>query len=202
MLASVTFYSTSQAHSLYKAVCLHATIPYSLHSPRLNESFLVLGPLCISSSSLVIMVAQPLLSVLAVTSAAAATPFSHTTPQSTLRDNVDGDQGLSSLQWGECWFSESVPIATPILCATLDVPLDYTKPEAGTLNLSLSKVQAVNEPVLGSILLNFGGPGYEAVQTLRLLEDLLLKYEPSPWIRAPYNPVLTLVAVSRAVIMI
>lgn len=79
-----------------------------------------------------------------------------------------GDQGI---QWGACNFNSSVPIE----CGSLKVPFDYTNPKAGTLDLSLSKIAAVNEPFKEGILFNFGGPGSEAVETLGLLAPRLLK---------------------------
>lgn len=78
----------------------------------------------------------------------------------------------NEIQWGECDFNASVPIE----CGSLGVPLDYTDPASGTLDLSLSKVAAVNEPFKGSILFNFGGPGFEAIKTLGSLAPKLLKY--------------------------
>ncbi|MBE3048827.1 hypothetical protein IMZ48_41285, partial [Candidatus Bathyarchaeota archaeon] len=58
-----------------------------------------------------------------------------------------------------------------------DVPLDYTDPDGDTLSLSLAKVPAAKGPSKGSILMNFGGPGGEAIRTLGKKGPLLLKYE-------------------------
>lgn len=44
-------------------------------------------------------------------------------------------------------------------CGTLTVPLDYTDPTSAPLDLALFKVNATREPVLGTVLINFGGPG-------------------------------------------
>lgn len=115
------------------------------------------------------MTAQLILPLLAAASAVMANP-----PTSTLASShnarEDDAGGGPSIQWGECAFNTTMPME----CAGLEVPLDYTDAEGKTLNLTLSKVAAVNEPFLGSILLNFGGPGYEAVETLGNLGDLLL----------------------------
>lgn len=51
-------------------------------------------------------------------------------------------------------------------CATLLVPLDYTDPEAGQLELRLFRANATEEPVLGTVLMNFGGPGGTAAENL------------------------------------
>src|SRR4051794_1451884 len=45
-------------------------------------------------------------------------------------------------------------------CATLRVPLDYAAPSSGTIGLALLKIPATGPGRrLGSLLLNFGGPG-------------------------------------------
>lgn len=60
----------------------------------------------------------------------------------------------------------TVEDGTPFDCATLSVPLDYTNPEAGELDLSLFRVNATQEPVLGTVLINFGGPGGTGAENL------------------------------------
>ena len=45
----------------------------------------------------------------------------------------------------------------PFECATLLVPLDYTNTDSESLKLDLFRVKATEEPVLGSVLINFGG---------------------------------------------
>jgi pimeloyl-ACP methyl ester carboxylesterase len=51
-------------------------------------------------------------------------------------------------------------------CAHLEVPLDYTFSSSTLLQLSLFKVNATEEPRLGSVLINFGGPGGTGAQNL------------------------------------
>jgi pimeloyl-ACP methyl ester carboxylesterase len=83
------------------------------------------------------------------------------------------DKG-SGITWGSCPFADKVP--GPIECGTLKVPLDYTNPESGDMvELKLSKVPASNGPSKGSILFNFGGPGYEAIMTLGVIKPQLLE---------------------------
>ncbi|MFF7091212.1 alpha/beta fold hydrolase [Streptomyces rubradiris] len=43
-------------------------------------------------------------------------------------------------------------------CAKVTVPLDYARPDAGTLDLALARYRATG-PSHGSVVLNFGGPG-------------------------------------------
>lgn len=55
---------------------------------------------------------------------------------------------------------------TPFDCAKLSVPLDYTNPESEPLDLDLFRVNATREPVLGTVLINFGGPGGTGAENL------------------------------------
>ena len=82
------------------------------------------------------------------------------------------DAGSQNIQWGDCDFESSVSIQ----CGSLDVPRDYTDDSVGTLELSLAKVAAVNNPTMGTILVNFGGPGNDATEMLGDFAELLLKY--------------------------
>ncbi|MET9322424.1 alpha/beta hydrolase [Streptomyces sp. NPDC003038] len=79
---------------------------------------------------------------------------------------------VKPLKWGEC------PAPTPLegggqapgkdwQCATLDVPLDYAKPEGETLPLALIRARARNQDArIGSLVFNFGGPGGSGITTL------------------------------------
>ena len=44
---------------------------------------------------------------------------------------------------------------TPFDCATLSVPLDYTDSGSETLDLQLFRVNATEEPILGTVLVSF-----------------------------------------------
>jgi hypothetical protein len=72
----------------------------------------------------------------------------------------------SSIEWGPCPFNSTTPL--PHECATLKVPLDYSDPESTeTLTLSLLRSRAIAEGgSKGSILFNFGGPGYPSLKSL------------------------------------
>ena len=59
------------------------------------------------------------------------------------------------LTWGPC----EEGIEEPFDCATLTVPLDYTKPAGDTLDLALIRYPANPAVREGAILLNPGGPG-------------------------------------------
>ncbi|MFJ9337931.1 alpha/beta hydrolase [Streptomyces sp. NPDC101733] len=76
------------------------------------------------------------------------------------------------LSWGECEAPTaaegggSVP-GKDWQCATLDVPLDYAKPEGETIPLALIRAKARDQKNrLGSLVFNFGGPGGSGITTL------------------------------------
>lgn len=82
-----------------------------------------------------------------------------------------------SIKWGPCSFQQVGKL--PIECGSLAVPLDYMAPNSTeTLTLSLLRSKAPKPPAKsnGSILVNFGGPGFEAVRTLDVVADLLHKW--------------------------
>ncbi|MGW3952009.1 alpha/beta hydrolase [Streptomyces sp. NPDC004752] len=55
--------------------------------------------------------------------------------------------------------------AKGLQCGKVTVPLDYARPGAGTLELALARRPATGKS-LGSLVLNFGGPGGAGVSTL------------------------------------
>ncbi|MEU0368863.1 alpha/beta hydrolase [Streptomyces sp. NPDC006283] len=83
-----------------------------------------------------------------------------------------------TLHWKPC---AAVP---SFQCATLTVPLDYARPQAGDIRLAAirKKATAAGAARMGSLLLNPGGPGASAVETLLVTAD---RY--SPAMRAAYD---------------
>lgn len=55
-----------------------------------------------------------------------------------------------SLVWQPCAFGA---------CATLAVPIDHDDPAAGTIELAVARVVAAEQPALGTVFVNPGGPG-------------------------------------------
>ena len=112
------------------------------------------------------MAVSRIVSFITLASVAVASPLNR-------RNDTQYGEG-KEIQWGECNF---VSLGnTPIECANLTVPLDYTKPVANeTVQLSLVRVPATKESQ-GSILFNFGGPGSEARQNLASMGEKLQKY--------------------------
>ena len=76
------------------------------------------------------------------------------------------DRHESSLSWSKCELDgfDYDKVTSPIKCANLDVPLDYTDPDSREIPLQLIKVEATKEPCLGSVLFNPGGPGGSGVE--------------------------------------
>jgi pimeloyl-ACP methyl ester carboxylesterase len=66
----------------------------------------------------------------------------------------------TALKWIDCSGGFS--------CATVQVPLDYSHPEAGTIGIAISRKPATDSTRrIGSVLTNPGGPGASGIQFLR-----------------------------------
>jgi pimeloyl-ACP methyl ester carboxylesterase len=71
-----------------------------------------------------------------------------------------------TLQWTRC--------GGGLQCATLPVPVDYATPEAGPIDLALTRRRADDRTNrIGSLVINYGGPGDAGTQTLRESADFL-----------------------------
>lgn len=76
----------------------------------------------------------------------------------------------------------------PFQCAKLPVPLDYTGCEPGTSELDLFRVQATQEPVLGTILWNPGGPGSTAAVNLPVVASDFHAHVGEQWNLLSWDP--------------
>src|SRR5690606_23619342 len=73
----------------------------------------------------------------------------------------------AALDWGECKASGDAPApGDDWQCATLQVPLDWSKPEGSTIGLALIRAKATGGDRAGSLLFNFGGPGGSGVSMM------------------------------------
>ena len=63
------------------------------------------------------------------------------------------------IRWAAC---DSAELPADMQCGKITVPLDYAKPEGGTLDLALARYRSSGDP-RGSVVLNFGGPGGSGV---------------------------------------
>lgn len=77
---------------------------------------------------------------------------------------------------------------TPFDCAKLSVPLDYTNPNSQPLDLDLFKVNATKEPVLGSLLINFGGPGGTGAHNLPIWAERMRVNIGEQWNLVSWDP--------------
>lgn len=77
---------------------------------------------------------------------------------------------------------------TPFDCAQLPVPLDYTDPNSPALSISVFRVNATKEPVLGSIIMNFGGPGGAGAENLPTWAEEAHKNFGAQWNLVSWDP--------------
>lgn len=80
-------------------------------------------------------------------------------------------QAATTLNWAPCDLpfpnATAALITTPIDCATLEVPLDYSNQGSDkTLTLTLIKHNATTENCKGSIIMNPGGPGGSGIEEI------------------------------------
>ncbi|MGW7437360.1 alpha/beta hydrolase [Streptomyces sp. NPDC054849] len=83
------------------------------------------------------------------------------------------------VRWGDC---PDRPVPAAMQCATADVPLDYAAPGKGTVKVALARLPATDRKNrLGSLLLNFGGPGAPGAASLadsaKFFADLGERYD-------------------------
>ncbi|MGW2493067.1 alpha/beta hydrolase [Streptomyces pseudogriseolus] len=98
----------------------------------------------------------------------------------------DRKGGDSALDWGRCEATADGPApGDEWQCATLEVPLDWSKPDGETIGLALIRTEATGDDRIGSLLFNFGGPGGSGVSTLpayaETAVDLRERYDLVSW---------------------
>ncbi|MFF7890807.1 alpha/beta hydrolase [Streptomyces sp. NPDC007907] len=77
------------------------------------------------------------------------------------------DDDRSGLSWGRCKATADGPAPSgEWQCATLKVPLDWSKPDGETIGLGLIRAKARGDDRIGSLLFNFGGPGASGVSMM------------------------------------
>lgn len=69
-------------------------------------------------------------------------------------DASDANDAGAGLAWSACG---------PLQCATVAVPLDYDDPDAGTVQLAVTRSLADPAKRIGSLFVNFGGPGVSTI---------------------------------------
>ncbi|MGW3138365.1 alpha/beta hydrolase [Streptomyces sp. NPDC001139] len=97
------------------------------------------------------------------TSPAASSPTGSSGTTAALPSSLTGQK----LAWGRCKATaDATAPGSDWQCATLKVPLDWSKPDGGTIGLALIREKARGGKHLGSLLFNFGGPGGSGVSTM------------------------------------
>ena len=94
------------------------------------------------------------LGLLLLLAVSACNPLPHNSANSSVQ------QVTAEAVWADC--------GDGFQCATLLVPVDYSKPSGGKISLSLIRKQATNPSTrIGSLLMNPGGPGESGIDFLR-----------------------------------
>ncbi len=70
------------------------------------------------------------------------------------------DTGLS---WADCLGGDDEPDPGEVVCTTVEAPVDHDDPDGETLRLAVEVVPATEPDPLGSLFVNFGGPGSETI---------------------------------------
>jgi pimeloyl-ACP methyl ester carboxylesterase len=75
---------------------------------------------------------------------------------------------LADVVWETCPESDPFTGGSPeLVCATLPVPLDYANPGGPTIDIAIAMLPAADqEGRVGSLFLNFGGPGASGINVL------------------------------------
>ncbi len=69
-----------------------------------------------------------------------------------------------AIRWGDC---PERPVPAGMRCGTVKVPLDHAAPGKGTVEIALARIPATDRKKrLGSLLLNYGGPGSPGIASL------------------------------------
>lgn len=103
-------------------------------------------------------------------------------------------QGNRGINWQACpELNQNITILNQVQgstfdCAHIEVPLDYTDETSEQLQLDLFKVNATEEPVLGSVLINFGGPGGTGVENLAAVGDQMAANIGRQWNLVSWDP--------------
>ena len=75
-----------------------------------------------------------------------------------------------SVEWGSCPDLPDFEVPAEAQCGEVLVPLDYSKPDDARATIAVARLPATGEKI-GSLLLNFGGPGLSGADTLMYWTD-------------------------------
>ncbi len=81
---------------------------------------------------------------------------------------------VAGVDWGACDLPDLPDVPVTYQCATYDVPLDHADPAGPSIELALIRRPADDPDARrGSLFVNFGGPGADAVSSVALVGDSL-----------------------------
>lgn len=104
---------------------------------------------------------------------AAAAPASADGGGSAGAERVQVDAPVPEVDWGDC--GEGLE---QFDCTSVEVPTDYDEPNGATTEIAMTRMPATDpENKVGSLFLNFGGPGGPGVESVHLLGDALFTDE-------------------------
>ncbi|WP_155060740.1 alpha/beta hydrolase [Streptomyces blattellae] len=105
-------------------------------------------------------------------SSATASPSGTSGTSGSTADPLPSSLTSQQLDWGRCEATADSPApGGDWQCATLRAPLDWAKPDGKTIGLGLIRAAATGDDRIGSLLVNFGGPGGSGVSTLPSYES-------------------------------
>ena len=126
-----------------------------------------------ATRTVALVAATLLLGTTAVPAAALTVTTTSDAPAPDDALTTTGAPEVPALDWGDC-----ADDAEAFDCASVEVPSDYDRPNGSTTTLAVTRLPATEpENRIGSVFVNFGGPGGEGVSTLHALGDEL--FEPS-----------------------
>ncbi|MFF8711515.1 alpha/beta hydrolase [Streptomyces sp. NPDC015184] len=123
-------------------------------------------------------------SALATATAAASPATGRGTNSATATTGTAAGTGLDRyyrqhLAWGSCVTGPDDTVGRDLdeagaQCADATVPLDYAKPHGRTITVAMSRLKAIDtRHRIGTLLLNFGGPGGTGVDTPPLMRKAM-----------------------------
>jgi len=71
-----------------------------------------------------------------------------------------------TLIWRSC------PDNPELGCATLKVPMDHTNVQSDEIDIALNRLAAIEQPAIGALLFNPGGPGGSGIEALEVLASI------------------------------
>ncbi len=124
-----------------------------------------------------------LVAILALILAACSAPAKHqatvTPAPSTSASATANALASQDLEWTTCEQGE---------CATARVPLDYAEPDGPTIGIALARAKATGGDRIGSLLINFGGPGGSGVDSMDMAKTMTSKDVQSHYDLVVFDP--------------